>query len=318
MTTWSKNPIVVDLSHHNIFDIGMSKNYVDLIICKCGELVAGWLEDKQYDYTFHVNIQSAKENGVPAGAYIYLSPDYYIVTQLAGGLDAYKQMTRVANLEYQRLRTWIANKEIYCLMFDLEKQWINAFPAQGRIPSNWVMANLDLMYKHVKEGQAAKEIPDVPLILYTSEQYGKTACVVSGVNMLETWVAKHPDVQIMSATWIAPKVACYWSEVRKYFPTDTQFPPYINSAKMPMFWQFSATGGIKPGTDFVDGVLVYRETDMSCCSVSKEALYTWLRYHQVTPPPPPPIPPVPLPEDLTALTARVTVLEIRIDKLKNI
>ena len=307
MPTWSKNPIVVDLSHYNTFDFSLATGYVDLVICKCGELTPGRSESMQYDYSFPGYIQQAQNFGIPAGAYIYLSPDYYIVAQLAGGLDAYKNMPRTANLEYQRLKTWTANKGIYCLMFDMEKQWLNAVPEQGRIPSNWVMANLDLMYKHVKEGQAAKEIPDVPLILYTSEQYGKAACMVGGVNMLETWVAKHPDVKLMSAPWIAPPVICKWSEVRQYFPKDAQFPPYINSPALPWFWQFSAGGGIKPGTDFVNNVLTFRETDMSCCSVSKEILYAWLKYSQPTPPTPP-APPAP-DARLIAIEARLTALE---------
>jgi hypothetical protein len=311
MITWKLNPLVVDISHYNLFDFGVAKGYVDLVICKCGELTPGRTEDKQYDITFATNIQKAKDNAIAAGAYIYLSPDYYIVNQLAGGLDSYRNMTRQANLEYTRLRTWIAGKEIYCLMFDLEKQWINAVPAQGRIPSNWVIANLDLMYTHVKQGQAAKEIPDVPLILYTSDSYSKAACIIANDNALYTWVAKHPDVQLMSATWIAPTVACYWSEVRKYLPADNLFPPYINSAKIPMFWQFSAAGGIKPGTDFVNGVLQYRETDLSCCSVTRDDLYKWLKYNQVAPPTPPepPVPPAPGEVIDIKARARLDVLE---------
>jgi len=308
MTTWNKNPIIVDLSHYNTFDMSLAKGIVDLVICKCGEMTPGRPENQQYDYSFAPFIQAAQDNGIAAGAYIYLSPDYYILGQLTGGLDAYKNKARSDNLEYQLLRKWIAGKGIYCLMFDMEKQWINATPAQGRIPSNWIMANLDLMYKHVKEGQAAKEIPDVPLILYTSEQYGKAACVIGGVNMLETWIAKHPDVKLMSATWIAPAVFCKWSEIRQYFPKDTQFPPYINSPSMPWFWQFSAGGGIKPGTDYVNGVLTYRETDLSCCAVDKDTLYKWLKYSQVTPPTPPEPTPPPVPP-VSTLEARIKVLE---------
>jgi hypothetical protein len=316
MTTWKLNPLVVDLSHYNIADISLMKGNVDLIISKTGEMVPGWSEFEQYDYKFAQNCQAAYDNGIPFGAYIFLSPDDWIVGQKTGGLPAYKALTRAEDVEYQLFRKWVANKAVCVHAIDLEKCYINGVQANGVIPAGWIIANLDVFYKHLREGIKAKEIQDAPVFLYSGEWYADAFCTTGSgatkTNMLYDWVAAHPEVYIWSAkypTVINPPLVT-WSQVReKMILTDVMKPPYLNSATMPLLWQFNAKGGMKVLTDYLAGKPNYRETDISACSVSKEKLYEILKVGTITPPEPPPPAPVP-----TDLDKRVTAIEAWINR----
>jgi hypothetical protein len=331
MTAWKTNPIVVDLSHYNIADISLMKGNVDLIIAKAGEMVPTYTEFEQYDYKFALNCQAAYDNGIPFGAYIFLTPDDWICNQKTGGLPAYKALTRADDKEYQLYRKWVANKVLCVHVIDLEKCYIGGALVNGVIPTGWIIANLDVFYNHLKEGIKAKEIQDAPIFLYSGEWYADGFCVVgSGVNQtnaLYDWVAAHPEVYIWSASYptlnTIPLVT--WAQVReKMILQDTWKPPYLNSSTMPLLWQFNAKGGMKVLTDYTGTKPNYRETDISACSVSKEKLYEILKVGQVAPPPvvipPVVIPPAPEtpPTDLAELTARVIILEARMDKFKTI
>jgi hypothetical protein len=313
MTAWTKNPLVVDISHYNTFDMSLAKGTVDLVIAKCGEMVPGWSEAAQYDKTFHVFAQAAYDNGIPFGAYIFLTPDDWIVNQKTGGLEAYKNCKRADDKEYQLYRKWIANKVMTCHAIDLEKQFINGAQANGVIPSNWIIANLDVFYRHLLEGMAAKEVPDLPVFLYSGEWYAEGYCKVGNQNVLYNWIGNHPEVYIWSAmypTIVNPPLVT-WAQVReKMTLKDTDHPPYLNSAKMPLLWQFNAGGGMKVLTDYVGAKPQYRETDISACSVSKDELHKILKIGAVEPPEPPKPPEPPVVD--TELVARVTALEAKV------
>jgi hypothetical protein len=317
MTTWKLNPVVVDLSHYNIADISLMKGNVDLIISKAGEMVPGWTEFEQYDYKFAQNCQAAYDNGIPFGAYIFLSPDDWIVGQKTGGLNAYKNISRAEDVEYQLYRKWVANKVVCAHAMDAEKCYINGVKANGVIPSNWIIANIDVFYKHLKEGIAAKEIQDAPIILYSGDWYAKGFCVIGQSNGFYDWVGNHPDVYIWSADYSQQKSGTTpWDKVRAWFPTDTTQPPYLNSAVMPLLWQFNGGGGVKVLTDYIAAKPNYRETDLSCCSVSKDALYKILKIGTVTPPEPNPEPPAPGEVIDVAARARLDKIETYLKSYK--
>lgn len=325
-TAWNKNPICVDLSDYNIADISLMKGMVDLLISKAGEMVPGWSEFSQYDYKFANNCQAAYDNGIPFGAYMFLSPDDWIVGQKTGGLAAYKALTRDKDVEYQLYRKWVANKVLCVHAIDLEKCYINGVMAQGVIPAGWIIANLDVFYKHLKEGIKAKEIQDAPIFLYSGEWYADGFCTTGSgatkTNLLYDWVALHPEVYIWSAAYptltTIPLVT--WAQVReKMILTDNMKPPYLNSATMPLLWQFNANFGMKVLTDYLAGKPNYRETDISACSVSKEKLYEILKVGVIPEPPTPPeppIPPEPVTPDLDVLAAEVTEIKVNLTALE--
>jgi len=312
MTTWKLNPVVVDLSHYNIADISLMKGTVDLIISKAGEMVPGWSEFEQYDYKFAQNCQAAYEAGIYFGAYIFLSPDDWIVNQKTGGLPAYKNLSRADDMEYQLYRKWVANKVVCLHAMDVEKCYINGNKANGVIPPGWIIANLDMFYKHLREGIAANEIQDAPIFLYSGEWYANGFCVAEKTNLMYDWVAKHPEVYIWSADYRQQKLGTTtWANVRTWYPVDTAAPYYLNSATMPLLWQWNGGGGVKVGTDYVNKVLTYRETDLNACSVDKVALYKILKVGTVTPPTPPEPPTPPAPGEVIDVAARA-----RLDKLE--
>jgi hypothetical protein len=329
VSPYAANPIGIDVSHYQPkVDWAALAAFLQFGIAKGCEVLEEVDAGLWYDPTFAGHIDGMAKAKIPALAYIFanggawaLRADY---TQ-----QGFKDLPRTQNLEYMKLREVLQFKQIYGLVIDVERYWryynqYLEYLAGNRkadaievLSSTWIFFSLKKLVEDVWAGMKAKEIPMVPIFIYTAPWFVDTYMNSQGVNLFRQWAPslQGADIRIYLAAYTAPTEVTSWEDVRNHLPTTK--PTQVQRLGMtvdPFFQQFSG-GSMK----LPNGQYGTNGFDVNVALVSTAEFRSWLNLDTVTPPPPP----TPLPGDLdsvklavTDLIARMNAIDAKLAKIK--
>ena len=276
-------PILVDLSNAQAgADLNQMSSVVDTVIIKMGE--GNPAGDPLYDASFAIHVDNAyhaQPKRLPAGAYYVLNTNQYSGMTL----DALKTMTRQTNPNYIFIQKTLLNKAINFIAI------VMSYPmAKDNSSNQWLMQDLDTLYRNLKEGMKASEIVNMPIVVCTNDKYVNTYLKP---DVFYSWIQNH-EVNTVDVTKNAVQVWVQdytqmkasqdtWANIRKYVPVATATPnTVLNGIPSWFLWQIGST--MFPKT--VSGPMMYFSLNMSF--VALDRLYAWMGYTGgtvVTPPP---------------------------------
>ena len=309
-------PILVDLSNAQAgADLNQMSSVVDTVIIKMGE--GNPAGDPLYDASFAIHVDNAyhaQPKRLPAGAYYVLNTNQYSGMTL----DALKTMTRQTNPNYIFIQKTLLNKAINFIAI------VMSYPmAKDNSSNQWLMQDLDTLYRNLKEGMKASEIVNMPIVVCTNDKYVNTYfkpdvfyyliqnhevnTVDVTKNAVQVWVQDYTQMKASQDTW---------ANIRKYVPVATATPnTVLNGIPSWFLWQIGST--MFPKT--VSGPMMYFSLNMSF--VALDRLYAWMGYTGGTVVTPPPdtsgsgITPPTGTVDLTLVNQKLDQINAKLDKL---
>ena len=272
-------PVLVDLSDKQAgADLNQMSSVVDGVIVKMGEANPGG--DPKYDPSFHVHVNNAyyaKPKRLPAGAFYVLNTNQY----QGMTLEALKTMQKKDNPNYVFIRDTLQSKAVNFLGLVMQNGM-----GKNKSASNWLMQDLDTLYRNLHEGMVAKEIPTMPIMICTNKAYIDANLIADNFY---TWMAQHQSSAVdiaLNSVQAWPQDYSHmtvhqdvWSNVRKYVPTATAKPDdVLNGIPSWLLWQIGSTMFPKDAA----GNMMYFSLNMSF--INLERLYAWMKYTPVVPP----------------------------------
>jgi hypothetical protein len=235
--------------------------------------------DPKYDPSFHVHVNNAfyaQPKRLPAGAYYVLNTNQY----QGMTLGALETMKRGDNPNYVFMRDTLQNKSVNFLGLVMSHNM-----GTNKSASGWLIQDLDTLYRNLREGMQAKEIPAMPILICTNKTYIDTN--LNAANFY-TWMAQHQTNTVdvaLNAVQAWPQDYSHmtvhqdvWSNIRKYVPASTPAPnevkpeDVLNGIPSWMLWQIGST--MFPMD--AKGTMMYFSLNMSFVNLSR--LYAWMKY----------------------------------------
>jgi GH25 family lysozyme M1 (1,4-beta-N-acetylmuramidase) len=302
---YETNAIGLDISHydHNI-DAAQLKGNVDFLIIKAGGSETGQI---YIDPRFAERVQMAYDIGVPAMAYWFVGPQYWLNNQYT--LEKVTSLSDAKHPILQKILYQLKNKLIYSLFFDVE----NASVALGEktVPEAWVSLYISDLVKRLRGKMRSGVLREMKLGVYSRKSFIEDPA--NRQKSLEAYLGTQADLAIWTANWVTGTGATLpMSQIYQLRPTHKPLT-YGYCPDRPaewQFWQWSGDVGRvykTPGITNASGLA--RGIDIDLFNGTPAQLRAWLGVGAAQPEPEPTPEPEPEPEpgpvDLSEVTARL-------------
>lgn len=307
---YETNAIGLDISHYDhTIDAEQLRGNVDFLIIKAGGSDGGTI---YLDGRFAERVQMAHDIGVPAMAYWFTGPEYWLLGQYT--MSKVEALSDDRHPILQMVMRQFSNKALYGVFFDIEDASVKMTNG-GTVPQSWVSFYTRDLVQRIRRQQRLGNMRDFRLGTYSRRSF-----VENPENRqvdLEAYLGTQPDLAIWTANWVTGTGATLpMSEIRKLRPTHKPmvYGRCPERTKEWQFWQWSGDiGRVYKSPAVTNERGQARGLDIDLFNGTVAELYDWLGFKTGTPPVvvEPEQPPVTEPEqpDLAALAARVAAIE---------
>lgn len=273
----------LDVSHYDaVLKEDLLRGKVDFLICKLGGMDTH--ESIPYiDDHFNANVQAAWNLDIPAGAYYYVAPDFWLFNQFTQ-----KGVTDLTNENHPVIKDIVRMMHagtgwkpgVKWLVLDVEQE--KAY--NGVISAQWhkfttvdIIDRLEYMMNH---GQ----FPRMPILIYSRALF-----MATNAADLNVWLGVRTEVDIWPAQWVwgTGNTTTTLDYIRaNYIPADTTRPVLFGNRAAWRFWQYSGERFTTPAV--LNDAGAQFKLDLNLYNGTKAQLNTWSGYvpHAGQPEPP--------------------------------
>jgi len=301
------NAIGLDLSRYDErVDFSQLASVVDFATLKCGGSETGELYT---DPRFAERVQQAYDVGIPAGAYWFVGPGYWLSRQQT--IPGVENLSDEQHPILKYLRDLLKNKAIHWLAFDVEDASLRT--SAGQVTDTWLAFYIRDLVERIQRQQRLGNMRPFRIGVYSRKSF------VQNYKALEAYLGTQPDLFIWCANWLS---AGGGTLSRNTQPQPGHKPiPFGWSAQREKewhFWQFSGDSGARythPAVTTASGAM--RPLDVNVFNGDAAALKTWANIASPTPQPQPEPQPQPgqQPVDLSAVNEKLDKIIAHIEKL---
>jgi len=292
------NALGLDLSRYNErVDFETLVSVIDFVTLKVGGSETGELYT---DPRFAERVQQAYDACIPAGAYWFVGPGYWLFRQRT--MKGIENLTDDQHPILTYLRNLLEYKAIYWLAFDVEDASLRT--RAGQVTDSWLAFYILDLVERIQRQQAKGNMRPFKMGVYSRKSF------VQAEPALEVYLGNQPDMFIWAANW---------STVGGGVLSKTAQPPigfkpisfgWCAQRKQEWtFWQWAGDSGARythPAITNAAGVP--RSLDVNLYNGDVAGLRQWAGIQQPQPQPEPQ--PQPIPVDLSEVNAKLdAVLE---------
>ncbi|GIV86617.1 MAG: hypothetical protein KatS3mg054_0646 [Chloroflexus sp.] len=301
------NALGLDLSHYDEnVNFQQLAEVIDFVTLKCGGSETSSLYS---DPRFAERVQQAYDKNIPAGAYWFVGPGYWLTRQQT--MPGIENMSDDQHPILQYIMSLLRNKLIYWLAFDVEDASLRT--AAGKVTDTWLAFYIRDLVERIQRQQRLGNLRPFKLGVYSRKSF------VQNYPALEAYFGTQPDLFIWCANWAN---AGGGTLTRQTQPLSTHKPIVFGwngqRDKEWHFWQFAGDSGARythPAVTTVNGGL--RPMDVNVFNGDIQALRTWAGIQQPVPQPVPQPEPTPQPApDLAEVSVKLDKILSHLEGLK--
>lgn len=302
------NAIGLDLSRYDAnVDFQKLSDLVDFVTLKCGGSETGALYT---DPRFVERVQQAYDHHIPAGAYWFVGPGYWLARQQT--LKGVENLPDDQHPVLQYLMNLLKHKLIYWLALDVEEA--SLFTSAGQVTDTWLAFYIRDLVERIQRQQRLGNLRMFKMGVYSRKSFVQTQ------PALEAYLGTQPELFIWCANW---STAGGGTLSRSVQPPAGQKPiPFGWNAQRKQdwtFWQWAGDSGARythPAVATATGAL--RPLDVNVFNGDTQGLQAWAGIQQPAPQPEPEPQPQPEPGsvDLAEVNAKLDKILAALEGLK--
>ena len=308
----------LDISHYDEkIDAEQLKGNVDFLIIKAGGSDGGYI---YIDNRFAERVQMAYDIGVPAMAYWFVGPEYWLNQQYT--LEKVTGLPDERHAVLQMILNQLRNKLVYGLFFDVEDASIKT--ASGKVvPQAWVEFYVSDLVRRLRGQMRAGNLREMKLGTYSRKSFIENPN--NRQTSLETYLGTQSDLAIWTANWVTGTgLLLPMSEIYNLRPTHAPLTyGYCPDRSADwQFWQWSGDRGKVYRSPAITNSSGYaRGLDIDLFNGTPAQLREWLGIQPDQVNPPDPTEPVedetpPANNDISDLWLSVGALTTQMETLK--